>query len=163
MTLREQLIDKTQICEGIQALVNQMWKKYDVEWRQVECLRREIIKAERLLAKCPWIVSLKSNPREASFDLIAVEYWEQFPEICNLLKPSNHDSYYLGIEDKYDIQLWFSDGRLSLQFDTDEIAYQFIKEYGIEVNTESLLENRDRAVQAANQMQTITNKILEQL
>jgi len=130
-------------------------------------LTNEIVKGEKLLTKKPWRLYLHQGAGRhggaSTFGLICLGNWEDFPELRDLLRPDYHSTDYLVFhkmknrrgEEYQDgvVDLHWSDGDMSLNFDSDEIARKFIRDFGIEVDISSLEEER------ANAQNTLDNVV----
>ena len=80
---------------------------------------------------------------------------DSFPGVCVLLKPDYH-SYYTLWED-FSQTLRFDDGTLTLRIPQSEVS-QFVTDYGIKVDLDSLIQRRDAL---ANQLNTVTKLVAE--
>jgi len=98
----------------------------------------EILKEEKLLAKCQW----QFNSFSMYLTLSAMGDWKDFPEIVNLLEPGYHDSYRLTEEGP---NLLFSDGEVHLELER-ETASQMIQDLGITIVHDNLEDKRKKLV-----------------
>ena len=70
----------------------------------------EIIKEEKLLAKCPWVFNTFIT---GFLRLDAMGTWDDFPEVVELLEPDHLDNFCLGSRETGP-NLCFSDGAMWL-------------------------------------------------
>jgi len=153
--LRDLLKIATDEHEALRSQIDELHQQMEPLRSQTVDLKNEIIKEEKLLTNKPWRLYLCQGVG-STFGLICLGNWEDFPELRDLLKPDYHSSDYLVFQKNQHggeyldgvVDLHWSDGDMSLKFDSDEIARQFIQDFGIEVDISSLEEERANAQRA---------------
>ena len=159
--LRDLLKIATDEHEDLRRRSNEIHRQMDPLDTQMSDLKIAIIQEEKLLAKTPWRLYLHSAGRHggaSTFGLSVVGSWDDYPELRDLLKPDYHTTDYLAFEKHknrrgeesrhYVVDLHWSDGDMSLDFDSDEIGQKFIQDFGITVDISSLEEEKVNAQKA---------------
>lgn len=103
----------------------------------------EIIKEEKLLAKCPWVFNTFIT---GFLRLDAMGTWDDFPEVVELLEPDHHDNFRLGSREAGP-RLCFSDGAMWLDLERDT-AEEMIQALGISIDITALQTKVDRLEQS---------------
>lgn len=134
---REQLNTLSKAIDDLNKVGNKAFHDaYDLQGDRVK-VYVQIIKDEKLLAG---VWTIKST--EHVLELEAVEDWESFPGVRELLKPDYHESYdFWG----YATYLRFNDGVVTLSLQHED-ALQFIRDHGIVVDLCNLTKERDDLV-----------------
>lgn len=113
----------------------------------------EIIKEEKLLAKCPWVFNTFIT---GFLRLDAMGTWDDFPEVVELLEPDHHDNICLGSREDGP-RLCFSDGDMWLDLERDT-AKEMIQALGITIDITALQIKVDRLEE--NRLETLDLLIL---
>ena len=114
-----------------------------------------IIQDEKLLAG-HW--TLNDSERTASnwINLEADDMWDKFPDLVDLLEPSYHECYCFWEDCSQTLR--FDDGSLTLRLPHD-VAVQFIKDHGIVVGLDRLIDRRDTLAEKLN----VANRLLAEM